>query len=109
MLSDVKKFLAESLDLPEELLPEFVDSFLESFDMSADNLRPYAEGAAPDWLDIRRITHTIKGFAQGAGAEDLLALSNRLNAAAHAEDAEACHAGARAILDLHAQYRADSL
>ena len=35
MISDVKNHLMESLGLPEEMLGEFVDSFMASFDESA--------------------------------------------------------------------------
>ena len=107
MLAEVKQYLMDSLGLPEEMLAEFVDSFMESFDLSAEELRPYADGAAPDWMDIRRITHMIKGYSEGVGAMDLRALSDRLNAAAHAEDASGCRTGAAAICDLHARYRAE--
>ena len=107
MISDVKNHLMASLGLPEEMLGEFVDSFLASFDESAAALKPFAEGAAPDWMEIRRITHTIKGYADGVGAADLRALSDALNAAAHAEDAAACRSGAQAILDLRARYAAE--
>ena len=106
MISDVKQYLATSLGLPEEMLGEFVDSFMGSFDKTAEELKPFAEGAAPDWLEIRRITHMIKGYSDGVGAADLRALSDKLNAAAHAEDAAACRSGAQAIVDLHARYRA---
>ena len=107
MISDVKKYLQESLGLPEEMLGEFVDSFLSSFDESAAALKPFADGsAAPDWMEIRRITHTIKGYSDGVGAADLRALSDALNAAAHTEDAAACRSGAQAILDLRARYAA---
>ena len=61
MISDVKNHLMESLGLPEEMLGEFVDSFMASFDESAAALQPFADGsAAPDWMEIRRITHMIK-------------------------------------------------
>ena len=105
MISDVKNHLMESLGLPEEMLGEFVDSFMASFDESAAALRPFA--AEPDWLEIRRITHTIKGYSDGVGATDLRALSDALNAAAHAQDAAACRSGAQAIRDLHARYAAE--
>ena len=109
MISDVKKHLMDSLGLPEEMLGEFVDSFMGSFDESARELAPFAAGSvAPDWLEIRRITHMIKGYSDGVGATDLRALSDKLNAAAHAEDAAACRAGAQAIVDLHARYRAEA-
>ncbi len=108
MLSDVKKHLQESLGLPEEMLADFVDSFLLSFDDSAAALKPFAEGAAPDWMEIRRITHTINGYADGVGAADLRALSKTLNAAAHAEDAAGCRTGAQAIIDLRARYAAEA-
>ena len=109
MISDVKKHLMDSLGLPEEMLGEFVDSFMGSFDESARELTPFADGSvAPDWLEIRRITHMIKGYSDGVGATDLRALSDKLNAAAHAEDAAACRAGAQAIVDLHARYRAEA-
>ena len=107
MIADVKQHLMTSLGLPEEMLGEFVDSFMDSFDESARDLTPFADGsAAPDWMEIRRITHMIKGYSDGVGATDLRALSDKLNAAAHAEDAAACRAGAQAIVDLHARYRA---
>ena len=49
MISDVKNHLMESLGLPEEMLGEFVDSFMASFDESAAALQPFADGsAAPD-------------------------------------------------------------
>ena len=108
MISDVKKHLQSTLGLPEEMLGEFVDSFMSSFDETAEKLKPFAEGAAPDWLEIRRITHTVRGYADGVGAADLRALSDALNAAAHAEDAAACRSGAQAIVDLHARYRAEA-
>ena len=109
MLSDVKNHLMTSLGLPEEMLTDFVDSFLQSFDESVAALKPFADGsAAPDWMTIRRITHTIKGYADGVGAMDLRALSDALNAAAHAEDAAACRSGAQAILDLRARYAAET-
>ena len=109
MISDVKNHLMASLGLPEEMLGEFVDSFMDSFDQSAQELTPFADGSvAPDWLEIRRITHMIKGYSDGVGATDLRALSDKLNAAAHAEDAAACRSGAQAIVDLHARYRAES-
>ena len=108
MLNDVKQHLMTTHGLPEELLGEFVDSFLESFDTSAAELKPFAEGAPPDWMEIRRITHTIKGYAELVGANDLLALSHSLNAAAHAQNAEGCRAGARAIRDLRTRYAAES-
>ena len=108
MISDVKQYLATSLGLPEEMLGEFVDSFMGSFDKTAEELKPFAEGAAPDWLEIRRITHTINGYADGVGAADLRALSKTLNAAAHAEDAAGCRTGAQAIIDLRARYAAEA-
>ena len=107
MLNDVKRHFQETLGLPEEMLGEFIDSFLLSFGRSAADLEPFAGDAAPDWMEIRRITHTIKGFAQGVGADDLLSLSNALNAAAHAQDAESCRQGARAIRALYAAYEAE--
>ncbi len=108
MLNDVKSHLQETLGLPEEMLGEFVDSFLQSFGESAAELEPFASGAAPDWMEIRRITHTIKGFAEGVGAGDLLARSNALNAAAHAQDAESCQKGAQDIRSLYAAYMAET-
>lgn len=109
MISDVKKHLQSTLGLPEEMLGEFVDAFMDSFDGSARELAPFADGSdAPDWLEIRRITHMIKGYSDGVGATDLRALSDKLNAAAHAADAAACRAGAQAIVDLHARYRAEA-
>ena len=109
MLTDVKNHLMTTLGLPEEMLGEFVDSFMGSFDQSAQELTPFADGSvAPDWLEIRRITHMIKGYSDGVGAADLRALSDALNAAAHAEDAAACRSGAQAIVDLHARYRAEA-
>ena len=107
MISDVKQYLQSTLGLPEELLGEFVDSFMGSFDKTAEELKPFADGAAPDWMEIRRITHTVKGYSDGVGAADLRALSDALNAAAHAEDAAACRSGAQAILDLRARYAAE--
>ena len=65
MISDVKNHLMATLGLPEEMLGDFVDSFLMSFDESVAELKPFAEGATPDWMTIRRITHTIKGYADG--------------------------------------------
>ena len=107
MIADVKNHLMASLGLPEEMLGEFVDSFMSSFDETAEKLKPFAEGAAPDWMEIRRITHTVKGYSDGVGATDLRALSDALNAAAHAQDAAACRSGAQAIRDLHARYAAE--
>ena len=47
MISDVKNHLMESLGLPEEMLGEFVDSFMASFDESAAALQPFADGSWP--------------------------------------------------------------
>lgn len=106
MIADVKQHLTSALGLPEELLGEFVDSFMASFAASAEALKPFAEGSAPDWMEIRRITHTIKGYSDGVGATDLRALSDALNAAAHAQDADGCRRGAAAIRELFAAYDA---
>ena len=124
MLTDVKNHLMTTLGLPEEMLGEFVDAFMDSFDGSAKELTPFADGsAAPDWLEIRRITHMIKGYSDGVGATDPRALSDKLTPAAPARappprhrppppapggGAPPCRAGAQAIVDLHARYRAEA-
>ena len=46
MLTDVKNHLMTTLGLPEEMLGEFVDSFMGSFDQSAQELTPFADGSA---------------------------------------------------------------
>ena len=108
MLNDVKDHFRAELGLPDELLGEFVDTFLLSFDNSAAELRAILAAPEVDFLAVRRATHTITGFAQTSGAADLLEAALALNASAHAADAAACRDGSRAILDLHARYRAEA-
>ena len=108
MLNDVKDYFRAELGLPDEMIGEFVDSFLVSFDNSAADLRAILDAPEVDFLAVRRATHTMKGFAQTSGASDLLEASLALNASAHAADAAACRAGAQSILDLHARYRTEA-
>ena len=108
MLNDVKDYFRAELGLPDEMIGEFIDTFLLSFDNSAAELRAILDAPEVDFLAVRRATHTIKGFAQTSGAADLLEAALALNASAHAADAAACRDGAQAILDLHAHYRAEA-
>ncbi len=108
MLDDVKNHFRTELGLPDELIGEFVDAFLDSFDNTAAELRDILAASEVDFLAVRRATHTIKGFAQTSGARDLEEAALALNASAHAADAAACRDGARTILDLHARYRAEA-
>ena len=107
MLEDVRSHFRTELGLPDDMLGEFVDAFLVSFDASAADLRAILAAPEVDFMDVRRATHTIIGFAETSGAGDVRDLAASLNAAAHAADADAFRAGAQALLDLHAAYRSE--
>ena len=108
MLKDVKDYFRAELGITDDMLGDFVKTFLSSFDASARDLEAILAAPQVDFPAVRRATHTLKGFAETSGAEDIRDKAVALNASAHAADADACRAGARAILELHAAYRAEA-
>ena len=106
MKKDVINYLVDSLGLSGDELPEFYDTFIASFDECAQELSGLT--SFTDFMGIRRITHTLIGFSQNVGAMDLFEAARTLNAAAKAEDPPACEAATRALLQLHAAYKAEN-
>ena len=104
MKQNIIDYLTSELGLPVEAVPEFYDTFLNSLAECLGQLRE-ADGPTPDYLAIRRATHTIKGFARNVGANDLGDAAVALNAAAHAADAPACSLGIRDIESMYIAYR----
>lgn len=79
MITDIVNHLKDMLELPDEEIPEFIDTFLVSLDDCCEQLKTEMEN--PDFSAIRIITHTLSGFTANMGAEDLLAAAKELNAA----------------------------
>ena len=106
MKAELERNLRETLPIPltDEEVHDILSTFMDSFTECADELRGLSDGT--DFISIRRITHSLKGFAANVGAHDLHALALTLNAAAHAADSAACAGHIREILLLHARYLA---
>lgn len=104
MKQDIARHIRETFPVPidDSDLASLLADFMFSFTACADELR--ALPATPDYLAVRRVTHTIKGFAENVGATDLSDLSSALNAAAKAADPAACAEYVSEILALHDRY-----
>lgn len=102
MITDIVKHLKDMLELSDEEIPEFIDTFLVSLDDCCEQLKTEVEN--PDFAAIRITTHTLSGFTANMGAEDLLAATKELNAAAKIPDAELCRKGIATILALREEY-----
>ncbi len=104
MKSNVVKHFLEVLHLTPEEVPELYGTFLRTLGESLVQLHA-ADGPQPDYLAIRRATHTLMGFAKNVGATDLGDAALALTAAAHAADAAACSLGIQDIQTLSDAYR----
>mgnify|MGYP002623761821 CR=1 FL=1 len=104
-IAAVEAFCARAFSLEsEEEAKEMAASFLRTFGICAERLRPHE--SSPDFAVVRDVTHDINGFAANGGANDLADLNMMLNTCAKAENAEATAAGIRRILALYEDYRA---
>ncbi len=105
MKKEVLLHLKEMLGLEDAELAEFYDAFMSSFGECADALRNLASPA--EFMEIRRVTHTLFGFSQNVGAFDLFEKATTLNTSAKAEDAAGCATGIDAVLKLYEAYQAE--
>ena len=103
MNPNVVHHFKEVLGLSEEEVPALYDTFVRTLRECLDQLRA-ADGPEPDYLAIRRATHTLMGFSRNAGASDIGDAAQALNAAAHAADPTACSFGIHDIAELCANY-----
>ena len=102
MKQDIATYLVNELGLSEEDVPELYESFIDSFADCVKDIR--ALSSFSDFMEIRRITHTLIGFSQNVGATDLYEVSRALNSCAHAEDPVACEKAAQKIIALFDAY-----
>ena len=102
MIDDIIAHLKNMLELSDEEIPEFIEVFLTSLDDCCGQLKGEVEN--PNFATIRIITHTLSGFTANMGAEDLLAATKNLNAAAKVPDADLCRKGIAEILALQDAY-----
>ena len=107
MKKDIVRYIRQNFPVPmsDGEVAQIVGSFMDSFDTCVAQLRAVSDGS--DFPAIRRVTHTIKGFAATVGANDLAALANGLNEAARDADAAACAVIVGDILKLHSLYLAE--
>ncbi len=105
MKQDIANYLVSELGLSEADVPELYESFLSSYAECIKDIR--ALSSFSNFMEIRRITHTLIGFSQNVGATDLFEVSRALNSCAHAEDPAACEKAAQAIVDLYDKYMAE--
>lgn len=103
MHPNVVHHFQEVLGLSEEEVPALYDTFVHTLRDCLEQLRA-ADGPEPDYLAIRRATHTLMGFSRNAGASDIGDAAQALNAAAHAADPAACSLGIKDIADLCNKY-----
>ena len=103
MKQNVVDHFLNVLHLPPEEVPALYDTFLRTLDECLAQLHA-ADGPAPDYLAIRRATHTLMGFARNVGAADLGDAAQALNGAAHAASPSACSLGIRDIESISAAY-----
>lgn len=99
LLDAIRSHLKATLDVPDEEMPDLIQTFMDSFTECADTLKGL--GTSPDYTVIRGVTHKIYGFAQSIGAMELNDASLLLNAAAKQQDPDACAAGIRLILKIY--------
>ncbi len=102
MKQDVISYLKELFELSDAEVDEYLADFFISLDECCDKLK--LEEAAPNYQNIRVITHTLIGFCDNMGATDITAKARKLNTAAKAADADACREAIRELLELHGQY-----
>ncbi len=102
MKQDVISYLKELFELSDAEVDEYLADFFTSLDECCEKLEQ--EKAAPNYHNIRIITHTLIGFCENMGASDITAKARILNAAAKADDAAGCRAAIKELLELHAQY-----
>lgn len=105
MKAEIVAHLKSAFGLSDAEVPEFLDSFIDSFRPCAEELRGMRD--APAETGIRRVTHTLYGFSQNIGAMDLYEAAVRLNTAAKAQDEAGCKAGIDEVLDLYEKYKAE--
>lgn len=106
MLDGIRQHLTGTLGVTDDEIPEFLNTFMESFTECADTLKSL--GDPPDCAAIRAVTHKVYGFAQSVGAPTLNDAALLLNAAAKQGDPEACKAGIRLMLELYGNCLAES-
>ena len=105
MKQDIANYLVNELGLTEEDVPDLYESFIGSY---ADCVKDiHALSNFSDFMEIRRITHTLIGFSQNVGATDLYEAARALNLCAKAEDAAGCATAAQAVIDLYGKYMAE--
>ena len=105
MKQDITNYLVSELGLTEADVPELYESFLGSFAECIKDIR--ALSSFSDFMEIRRITHTLIGFSQNVGATDLYEAARELNLCAKAEDVSGCERAAQGIIDLYGKYLAE--
>lgn len=99
LLDSIRNHLKATLDVSDEEMPDFIQTFMDSFTECADTLKGLT--TPPDYTVIRGVTHKIYGFAQSIGAMELNDASLLLNAAAKQLDPDACAAGIRLVLQIY--------
>ena len=105
MKQDITNYLVSELGLDEADVPELYESFIGSFAECVNDIR--ALKSFSDFMEIRRITHTLIGFSQNVGATDLYEASRELNLRAKAEDPAGCELAAQGVIDLYGKYLAE--
>lgn len=102
MKQDVVSYLKELFELSDAEVDEYLADFFISLDDCCEKLKE--EKAAPNFQNIRIITHTLIGFCGNMGANDITEKARELNTAAKAADADGCQKAIGELLELHAQY-----
>lgn len=104
MKQDIVRHLRETFPVPlsDDDLAALLADFMASFSACADSLRSLP--SPTDFLAIRRVTHTLKGFSENVGATDLSSLATALNTAAKATDSSVCSVYIAEILALYERY-----
>ena len=105
MKQDIANYLVSELGLGEADVSELYESFLGSFAECVNDI--HALKSFSDFMEIRRITHTLIGFSQNVGASDLYEASRELNRCAKAEDSAGCERAAQGIISLYGKYLAE--
>ena len=97
IIEKAKAHVTGVLKFPPAMVPRLVAALEKTLDEASRALAAI-DPAAPDYAEIRRVTHILMGNAPTVGAAYLGDLALLLNAAAHAEKPEACAAGLRLVL-----------
>lgn len=101
MKQDVLLYLTGKLGIDHGDAKDLYRSFMDTFGEWLGTLK----NAAPDdYEEIRRISHAFIGFSASVGANDLMLLSERLNASAKNKDSVSVRMAALMIENLHGQY-----